>query len=423
MLRRIAAIDIHKRVLMVVVTRLAGDGQDPVGQALKFECIRFGTSGKERARLVQWLKLEGVTEVVMESTAQYWKPIWMDLEPHFAKLYLAQAQSNKAPKGRKNDFRDAKRLARRLSCEELMLSFVPGPEQRMFRTLTRSKYQLVNDRVRLQNQLESLLEEMRIKLSSVISDLLGVSGRRILAALSEGESDPVKLAKLGDKRLQCTSEELADALSGSPSQTQLEVLKLFLKRLELLDEQIESLDKLAAAMLHKYEDAVVRLAETPGFGADSAQQMIAEIGVDAKAFPSAGNFSSWVGFCPGSNISAEKNHSSKCPKGNRFVRRLLTEAAQAAVKKKGSIFQAIFRRFVAKLDYNGAICVVAHRLAGVIWKILHDGVRYIEKGMETTPQAKKRRIQKLKKALRSLGYEATLVRIGDTPIPSPAPAG
>ena len=155
----------------------------------------------------------------MESTAQYWKSVWLDLEPHFGKLHLAQAHSNRAPKGRKNDFREAKRLTRRLLAGELILSFVPDAEQRTWRTITRGKHQLVRDRVRLQNQLEALLEEARIKLSSVISDLLGVSGRRILEALSKGETDPIKLAELGDDRLQCSQQELADALDGSPSRS------------------------------------------------------------------------------------------------------------------------------------------------------------------------------------------------------------
>lgn len=183
---RVAAIDIHKKVLMVVVATAASEVEDAAGEAIELECRRFATGHAERMHLVSWLRERGVMEVVMESTAQYWKPIWLDLEPHFPKLHLAQAQSNRAPKGRKNDFRDAKRLARRLLAGELMLSFVPDAEQRIWRTLTRSKHQLVRDRVRLQNQLEALLEEMRIKLSSVISDLLGVSGRRILRELSKG---------------------------------------------------------------------------------------------------------------------------------------------------------------------------------------------------------------------------------------------
>jgi transposase len=408
---RVAAIDIHKKVLMVVVATGAEEVVDATGEALEFECRRFGAGNSERNHVVAWLQEHGVTEVVMESTAQYWKPVWLDLESHFPKLHLAQAHSNRAPKGRKNDFGDAKRLARRLLAGELLLSFVPAPEQRSWRTLTRGKQQLVRDRVQLQNQLEAVLEEMRIKLSSVISDLLGVSGRRILTALSEGEADPVKLAQLGDDRLKCSQAELADALRGAPTPIHLAVLKLFWKRLKLLDEQIHEMDQLVAEELKKHEEAVIRVAQIPGFGVDAAPQIIAEVGVDAETFPSAGEFSSWVGVCPGSNISAEQNHSSRSPKGNRFARKLLTQAAQAAVRKKGCHFQSIFRRFLPKLGYNGAIWVIAHRLACLLWKILHTGVRYIEQGTETNPRAKKRRAQKLAQALRRLGYAVTLTPI------------
>jgi len=408
---RVAAIDIHKRVLMVVVATGSEEVVDATGEALDFEGRRFGAGSSERKHVVSWLQERGVNEVVMESTAQYWKPVWLDLEPHFAKLYLAQAHSNRAPKGRKNDFGDAKRLARRLLAGELLLSFVPDPEQRTWRTLTRGKQQLIRDRVQLQNQLEALLEEMRIKLSSVVSDLLGVSGRRILTALSEGEADPIKLAQLGDDRLKCSQAELADALRGAPTPVHLAVLKLSLKRLTLLDEQIRELDKLVAEELKKHEEAVIRVAEMPGFGVDSAQQIIAAVGVDAETFPTASQFSSWAGLCPGSNISAEHNQSSRSPKGNRFVRKILTQAAQAAVRKKGCHFQSVFRRFLPRLGYNGAIWAIAHRLARLVWKILHDGVRYIEQGAETNPRAKKRRAQKLAQALRRLGYAVTLVPI------------
>jgi transposase len=399
-----------------VVATAASTVEDAAGEALEFECRRFGGGSSERRHIVSWLQERGVPEVVMESTAQYWKPVWLDLEPHFPKLHLAQAYSNRAPKGRKNDFGDAKRLARRLLAGELMLSFVPDAEQRTWRTLTRSKQQLVRDRVRLQNQLEALLEEMRIKLSGVITDLLGVSGRRILTAVSEGESDPIKLAALGDDRLRCSREELADALRGAPTPTHVAVLKLFLERLKVLDGQIVALDKLAAGELKKHENAVTRVAEIPGFGVDSAQQIIAEVGVDAETFASAGAFSSWSGICPGSNVTAEQNKSSRSPKGNRFVRRILTQAAQAAVKKKGCHFQSVFRRLLPKLGYNGAIWAIAHRLGRLVWKILHDGVRYIEQGSETNPQAKKRHAQKLAQALRKLGYTVTLTPTASEPL-------
>ncbi len=409
MSQTVAGIDIHKKVLMVVVATVSETvSEGGVEQHIEYEGRRFGAGGREREHLTAWLRERGVEAVVMESTAQYWKPVWLDLEPHFRKLHLAQAYSNKAPKGRKNDFGDAKRLTRRLVAGELILSFVPDAEQRAWRTMTRSKQQLVRDRVRLQNQLEALLEEMRIKLSSVVSDLLGVSGRRILEALADGETDPVKLAELGDDRLKCSREELVDALGGRAEPMHLQILKLYLERLKLLDRQIVTLDQMAAQALKKHEEAVIRLAETPGLGVDSAQQILAEVGADARAFPSAAQFASWVGTIPGSEESAEKNHSSRSPKGNKFLRRILTQAAQAAVRKKGCHFQNVFRRLMPGLGYKGAIWAIAHRLCRLVWKILHDGVSYIEQGAETTPQAKKRRAQKLTQALRKLGYQVTL---------------
>src|ERR1700680_4098052 len=281
--------------------------------------------------------------------AQYWKPIWLDLEPHFGQLHLAQAQSNRAPKGRKHDFADAQRLTRRLLAGELILSFVPDAEQRGWRTITRAKVQLVRDRVRLQNQLEASLEETRIKLSSVVSELLGLSGRRMRRALAEGESDPVELAKLGDFRLKCSKEELADALRGQWPPLHRQMLQLFLERLVLLDRQTQQLDRMAAESMQPYEDAVIRLAEAPGFGPDSAQQTIAEVGAQTKSFGSCPQFASWTGICPDREESAEHNHSSRSPKGNKFLRRILKQAAQAAVKKKGSHFQIVFRPWLPKL--------------------------------------------------------------------------
>lgn len=411
---KVAGIDIHKKVLMVVVASAAEEVADAAGEALDFECRRFGAGASERAHMAGWLQQHQVREVVMESTAQYWKPVWLDLEPHFGKLHLAQAHSNRAPKGRKNDFADARRLARRLLAGELILSFVPDREQRTWRTLTRGKQQRVRDRVRLQSQLEALLEEARIKLSGVISDLLGASGRRILRAMADGESDPQRLAALGDERLRCTQQALADALTGSLEPVHRQLLWLDLQRLELLDQQIDKLDQLIAGALRQHQDAVIRLAEVPGFGVDSAQQLIAEMGVDAEAFASPGQFVSWAGLCPGTEESAEQNHSSRSAKGNRFVRRILTQAAQAAVKKKGSHFQTLFRRFLPRLHYAGAVWAIAHRLGRLVWKILHDGVRYVEQGQETTPQAKKRRAQRLTQALRKLGYSVALTPLVPT---------
>lgn len=393
---KLAGIDIHKRVLMVVVI----DVSDPEHA----ERRRFGAGAQERKHVIQWLLQQGVQEIVMESTAQYWKPVWMDLEQDFKKLHLAQAHSNKAPKGRKHDFGDAERLVRRLMAGELILSFVPDPDQRTWRTATRGKLQLVRDRVRIASQLEALLEEMRIKLSSVISELIGLSGIRILGALAKGESDPAKLAALGDRRLKCSQQELQDALTGNPEPIHREMLGLFLKRLELLDNQIARMDELAAQAMHTHEAAVLRLAALPGFSLDSAQQLIAEAGAEAKAFDSAAQFASWIGVCPGSQESAEHNRSSRSAKGNRYLRRILTQAAQAAVKKKGCHFQLAFRRWLPKLGYNKAIWAIAHKLSRVVWKILHEQVDYLERGQESSPKATQQKAQRLLKALRKMGY-------------------
>jgi transposase len=398
---KIAGIDIHKKVLMVVVT-------DAATEKLEFERRRFGTTASEREQLQAWLQERDVQEIVMESTAQYWKPIWLDLEPHFGKLHLAQAHSNRAPKGRKHDFADGERLTRRLIAGELILSFVPDSEQRGWRTITRAKVQLVRDRVRLQNQLEALLEEMRIKLSSVVSELLGLSGRRILRALAEGESDPAKLAKLGDCRLRCSTEELADALRGQCQPLQRQMLKLFLERLELVDRQIQQLDRMAAETMLPYQDAVMRLSAVPGFGPDSAQQTIAEVGAQARSFGSAAQFASWAGVCPGREESAEHNYSSRSPKGNKFLRRILTQAAQAAVKKKGSHFQIVFRRWLPRLGYPAAIWAIAHKLARLVWKILHDGVHYIERGEVADPIVQQRRARRMVHLLRKMGYSVEI---------------
>jgi len=407
---RVAGIDVHKKVLMVVVVTVEASTQQWEQQRQ-----RFGTTTNELRRLAAWLRQLGVEEAVMESTAQYWKPVWYELEPYIG-LQLAQAFSNRAPRGRKHDFRDAERLVRRLVANELTLSFVPKPEQRAWRTMTRTKHQLVRDRVRLHNQVECLLEEMRIKLSSVISDVFGVSGLRILRALADGETETKKLAALGSNLLQCTEEQLIEALTGKPEPMHQQLLALYLERLQLIDEQIEKLNRMIAQAMKPHEDAVVRLAEVVGFGTDSAQQVIAEVGAQASTFPSAAQLAAWVGTCPGQEESAEENHSGRSPKGNKYVRGVLTEAAHAAVKSKGSHFQAVFRRLLPRLGYRRAIWAIAHRLCRVVWKILHDGVRFIEQSAERDPQAQKQRVRTLTRALRKLGYKVEL-----TPI-SPATA-
>ena len=400
---KMAGIDVHKKVLMVVVV-------DPSRLQEKPARRRFVTLPSELHRLLTWLREQGVEEAVMESTAQYWRSVWLELEPHMG-LHLAQAFSNRAPRGRKHDFKDAERLVRRLIADELILSFVPSGEQRIWRSMTRMKVQLTRDRVRLQNHIECLLEEMRIKLSIVVSNLLGASGLRILHAVAQGESDPKKLAELGDERLPCTEEQLVDALTGGVQPMHRGMLALQLQRLQLIDEHMARLNHMIAAAMKAHQDAVIRLAEVPGLGVDSAQQIIAEVGAQASTFSSAAELTSWVGTCPGKDESAEQNHRSRFAKGNKYLRRVLNQAAHAAAVKKGSHFQAEFRRLLPRLGYQSAIWAVAHRLCRLVWKILHEGVRFIEQGRDVDPRQKKKRAQMLARALRKLGYEVTITPI------------
>jgi transposase len=396
MAHNIAGIDVHKKLLVVVVV-------DAAKPDLVLQSDRFGAGAAELGRLSAWLRQQGVVEAVMESTAQYWKPVWMELEPHL-RLHLAQAHSNKAPKGRKSDLADAKRLVRRFAAGELMLSFIPEPEQRDWRMITRGRLQLIRERVQLQNQIESLLEEGRIKLSSVISDLLGASGKRILRAMAGGETSPKVLAMLGDKSLKCGLAALEDALTGAMRDIHRRLLSQHLDRIQLIDEQIDELNKLVAAQMQRHQDAVTRLIEIPGIGATAAQEIIAEIGPQAAAFPTPQQLASWIGVCPGSQESAGENHSGRSAKGNRFLRRLLCQAAQAAARTNGSHLQAVFKRLVVRLGYVKAIWAIAHRMCKIIWNVLHKGARFTEFNEARNPRAIQRAINRHLKALRRLGY-------------------
>lgn len=409
----LAGIDVHKKMLAVVVA-------DVSQEEWQFERRKFGTRAGELQLLAAWLAELQVQEAVMESTAQYWKPVWQELEPQ-CHLELAQAQSNRGPRGRKTDFKDAERLVRRYVADELILSFVPDPEQRLWRTQARTKARWTRDRSRIQNRLEALLEEMRIKLSSVVSDLLGVSARRMLRAIADGEQDAQRLAALADPNLRASQETLCDALQavGTLDPRYRTVLKQFLDQVELNEKHIAELDQELAASLQPHSDSVERLAAVTGLGVDSAQQIIAEVGPTVEKFPSAGQLCSWVGSCPGEEESAEESSSDRSPKGNRYMRRILNQAANAAVKAKGSVFEAHYRRVKAGKPkrHNKAIWAVANRICRLIWKILHDGVIYEQRGYRPNTRAVKKRAARLLRQLKALGYR---VQVNASPKLAPA---
>jgi transposase len=416
---RIAGVDVHKRMLAIVVADIAVECE------YVFERRMVGTSPDQLRALAGWLVARGVEEVVMESTAQYWRPVWEALErdwqprrrqregagPMSGMLHLAQAQSNQGPRGRKKDFPDAERLVKRLVAQELTLSFVPEAEQRLWRTVMRRKYQVTRNRVQLQNRLECLLEEAHIKVSSLVSDLLGASARRMLQALADGETNPATLAGLASRRLRATPDQLCDALGACTDLHPVyrRLLRLVLEELRVIEDHIAQLDQEMAGLLSQHQPAVQRLAAVPGLGVDSAQQIIAEVGPTAATFPSPKHLASWMGSCPGDNESAGVSSSHRSPKGNRQMRRLLNQAANAAVRTKGSIFEVVYRRLVTRLGHQQTIGAIAHRLCRLIWKILHQGVSYEERGPAVAKHRAQRRAAKMIRELRSLGYRVELL--------------
>jgi hypothetical protein len=281
---RIAGIDVHKRMVAVVVADV------DIAGTWRFERQQLGTGPRQLQGLADWLVEREVMEVVMESTAQYWRPVWEALErswqprmpptdacPHAGALHLAQAQSNEGPRGRKRDFPDAERLVKRLVAQELTLSFVPDVTQRLWRTVARRKYQSTCNRVQLQNRLECLLEEMHIKLSSLVADLIGPSARRMLRAIASGETDPGAVVALASRRLHATPDQLRDALGACADLHPVyrRLLTLTLDELEVIEDHIRQLDEELALLLRGHQDAVQRLCGNP----DDAAEIEAENGV------------------------------------------------------------------------------------------------------------------------------------------------
>jgi transposase len=397
----VAGMDVHKRILVVVVLDSATPDRDHA-------TARFGTTHQARQQLVEFLRFHQVRQVAMESTAQYWRPVWMDLEGEF-QLTLAQARSTHAPRGRKQDLSDARRIARRLLSGDLTASYVPGPEQREWRLLSRTRVGMLESVVRLRNQIEVLLEQAQIKLSSVVSDVLGLSGRRILRALIDGVHDPTQLAALADFRLRVSQQNLADALCGRLTPSQQLVLKLYLEQIEQIERHMVEVEKALAQAEAEHQDAIERLCEMPGVSVRSAQHVIAEIGPRAEAFASSGKLASWVGVCPGRNESAGVSTSNRSPKGNSMMRRILSQIAWATIASKGSEGQRRYRTWVGRLGPQKAAWAVAHYQLRVIWNILHRGVHFLQPDTaDLDQQSLFRRAKRVLADLKRLGYTVTI---------------
>jgi transposase len=370
--RCVAGIDVHKKMLAVIVRR-EQDGK------IVYEKRKFGATQSEIEHLAAWLQGYQVSEVVMESTAQYWRPVWYGLEAHF-RLHLTHPLQTRAPRGRKRDFRDAQRLSDRWCAGDLEESFIPGAEQRGWRWLTRSRVQLRRLIGVVRNRVEGLLEQGGIKLTAVASDPFGVSGWAMLKLIAAGETDVTVLVQEARGVLRRKQAQLKEALAGRLDPVYRMLLSQNLDQVDLLRRQIEEIDTSLAQAMKAHLPTLVRLTKVPGVDLAAAQELVAEIGPEAAAFPSASQFASWVGVCPGSQESAGICYSHRSAKGNRYLRRLLCQIAWGAVHTKDTFYAGLFQRLVPRIEAKGAAWAVAHRIALVIWLMLHNGVEYEERG-------------------------------------------
>lgn len=415
--RRCCGIDVHKKSVSVCV--LPPEGQQGVVKREKFR-----TFLRDLKRLRGWLKNCKVTEVAMESTGQYWRPLWNVLECAIPRLVLLNPAHVKGLAGRKTDKRDAEWLARLQEREQLRGSFIPPLEIRELRELTRTRVHWLQDANRIKNRIAQVCEAGNIKISCVASDLFGLSGRRMLAALVEGKRDAGWMADYARGALRSRRDQLQLALEGTLSQHQRDLLSRLLAQLSRLEAELAQLTRDIEARVACYGETLAQLTGIPGLDRISAWTILAEIGTDMSVFSDSRHLASWAALCPGNRESGGKQMSGKTRKGNVYLRRILCQAAWAATNKHGSYMGALYRRIRARRGHQRAIMAVAHQLLTVIFHMLRDGRPYQEPGSGYYDQQRKPEItRRLVERLEKLGYQVTLeVPLTPEEVPQQAPA-
>lgn len=411
--RRCCGVDVHKKKLMVHV--LPPEGQS----AEKAQEREFRTFTRDLYELRDWLRSQGVTDVVMEATGQYWRPVWNVLEGQVPHLMLVNPQHVKALAGRKTDRIDSKRLAHYLERGELEGSFIPPRPIRELRDLTRGRIHLVEEVNRVKNRISSVCETGNIKVGSVATDLFGVSGRRMLQAIADGNSNAEWMADYAQGRLRKKMAELVLALEGDFTECQRWILKQELQHLTSLEEEIAKLEAEIERRMRAFGNQIQHLITIPGVDRIVAWTILAEMGTDMSVFPDAQHAASWSGMCPGNRESAGRQFSGRTRKANPYLRRDLCQAAWAASHTKGKYLTALYQRLRVRCGHTKAIFAVAHQILIVAYILLLRNEDYKEMGSDYfDARNKPKMVNRLIGRLTALGYYVTL-----QPVVEPSASG
>jgi len=411
-----AGLDVHKNVIVACV-RLT------LGRKVERECRTFDTTTTGLLALLSWLSASGCTHVAMEATGVYWKPVWNILSDGTFELIVANAAHIKNVPGRKTDMNDAMWIADLVACGLIRASFVPDERTQELRSLLRTRKQMTREQTSHIQRMQRTLEEGNIKLDSVISDIIGVSGRCMIEAMIAGETSPVRLADLAHRRIRAPREALCEALRGRVTDHHRFLLRLHIRQYDALaaaiaeiDQQvevlIEDIDEQIEAGQATFRALIMLLCSIPGVGTLAAVVILSEIGRDMSRFPTAGHLLAWAGLCPGQNESAGKRKSSRLRKGAPWLKTLLIQCAWAASRRQDSYYKAQFSRLKARRGPKKAICAVAASILTAIYHMLKDGTGHRDLGASYFDRRSiDAKAKRLVSQLTKLGFQVQLEQI------------
>jgi len=395
--QRCAGIDVHKKTVVVCI--------DVPGNR---EVRTFATTTRPLLELLAWLEKQKIEIVAMESTGVYWKPVWNILEGSECQLMLVNAQHIKQVPGRKTDVKDAEWITELLRHGLLTASNVPNRDRRELQELVRLRRSLTEERARITNRIQKVLEGANIKLASVVTDITGKTGMSIIRELVRGKANPTQMADLAVGKLVKKKEQLAESLEGSMNEHQRFMLKVLTDGMQTMDVQISQIDSEVEQRMRPFESSIQLLDAVPGIGRQGAEDILAVIGTDMTKYPTANHLSSWLKVCPGNSQSAGKKVRSK-HQGTPWGKSLMVQLAWPAVRKRGSYFEALFKRLKARRGAKRAIVAVAHAMVVTIYHMLSKGTPYEDLGADHHDKLNKEKlIKRLSHRLGRLGYDVAL---------------